>query len=179
MSSHNSNKDIVFSSSSIYLRKLVKDDGKFMYDLMNQQSWLDYIGDKNITNIDAAKAYLLAGPMKDYDTHGFGLYLIVDKVRHEQIGVCGLLKRRYLSGPDIGFAITEKHQHKGFAYQAASLVIDNTSQLTDADSIFATCLQKNSASQNLLRKLGFVYQKVISPPVESASLLLFERVLKR
>lgn len=167
----------LMQNEQIYLRRFIQDDAAFMHNLMNQKAWLGQIGDRNIASIQDAKRYLQQGPIKDYQQHGFGLYLIADRNSDIPLGTCGLLKRSYLSAPDIGFAISQPHAKKGYGFMASLMVLKHAKQQCNINELFATTKQSNQASKGLLTKLGFAQLQLLKVADEDLPLALFHRVL--
>src|SRR5258706_8494910 len=88
----------------LILRQFIANDAGFIFKLLNSPDWLKYIGDRNIKSVQDAEAYLVNGPLKSYETNGYGLSLVSLKENGVAIGACGLLKRDFLDHPDIDFA---------------------------------------------------------------------------
>src|SRR6476659_4648638 len=107
----------------LILRQFTVADAEFILTLLNEPSFLRYIGDKKVRNLDDARQYILNGPVASYERNGFGLYLVEVKDQHTPIGMCGLLKRDELPDPDIGFAFLPAFWKKGFAFEAATAVM--------------------------------------------------------
>lgn len=147
--------DTIASNHRVYLRKVILQDAPFIYDLLNQRDWLQFIGDRNIRSLGDAKNYIQTGPIQAYQRHGFGLYLVAGKNDDKPLGLCGFLKRSYLSAPDLGFAISEHYHRQGFGYSAASLAMSIASKIVNTTTIYATVNKDNVASYALLEKLGF------------------------
>ena len=84
---------------------------------------------------------------------------IFQLISHELIGCCGL---RPHTGPakkeyEIGFHLRPEFWGQGYAWEAASAVIDYAFTVLKADKLFAGHHPGNAASQWLLVKLGFTY----------------------
>src|SRR5689334_6377656 len=79
-------------------------DSAFILELVNQPSWLRFIGDKGVKTQRDALRYIENGPMAMYKRVGFGLYRVELKDDGEPIGICGLIKRDGLNDVDLGFA---------------------------------------------------------------------------
>ena len=94
----------VIETPRLALRRLSTDDADFILELLNEPSFLRYIGDKGVRTREDAGRYILAGPMASYERFGFGLYRVERKDGGEPIGICGLLKRDSLEDVDVGFA---------------------------------------------------------------------------
>src|SRR5215211_8957085 len=113
----------VLETERLFLRQFTVDDAQFVLTLLNEPSFLRYIGDKKVRNIEDARQYVLNGPVASYERNGFGLYLVELKDSHTPIGMCGLIKREELPDPDIGFAFLPEFCNKGFAFEAATAVL--------------------------------------------------------
>ena len=162
----------VFETPRLFLRQLTVDDAEFILTLLNEPSFLRYIGDKKVRNVEDARQYILNGPAASYERNGFGLYAVELKESHTPIGICGLLKREELPDPDIGFALLPDYWNKGFAFEAASAVLEDARQ--KLDRILAITTPHNDASIALLDRLGFDFDRFIRmPDGEELKLFLF------
>ena len=94
----------IAETERLNIRWLTKSDAKFIYQLLNTDSWLKHIGDKDIHSVEDARKYLVDGPISMYKSIGIGLYLVEIKGQNLSIGICGLIKRDSLEHIDIGFA---------------------------------------------------------------------------
>src|SRR3989442_11363593 len=111
---------IVLETDRLVLRRLAVEDAEFIFDLLNQPSFLQFIGDKGVRTIDDARKYILTGPIASYHRFGFGLYLTELKPTQAPIGICGLLKRETLDDVDVGFAFRRQDWRQGYAFESAS-----------------------------------------------------------
>ncbi|MBX2907281.1 MAG: GNAT family N-acetyltransferase [Taibaiella sp.] len=148
----------------------------FIIELLNSPGWLQFIGDRNVRNPDDAKAYLLNGPMKSYVDNGFGALLVKERGSNQPIGMCGLFRRDYLNFPDIGFAFLPQFEGLGYAFEAASAVL-NAASASGYQTIGAILTPDNSRSRQLLDRLGFVSKGLIVPPGSTEELVLMETFL--
>src|SRR5262245_7566545 len=103
----------IIETERLVLRPLAPDDAPFILTLLNEPSFLRYIGDKNVRTVADAEKYILNGPVASYERHGLGLCLVELTESHTPIGMCGLLKRDELPDPDIGFAFLPDFWNKG------------------------------------------------------------------
>ena len=149
------------------------DDAPFILTLLNEPSFLQYIGDKKVRNLDDARQYILNGPVASYERNGFGLNLVELRESHTPIGMCGLLKREELPDPDIGFAFVPAYWSKGFAFEAATAVLSDARERLKLQRILAITSLDNDASIKLLQKLGFRFEKVITLPANQDQVKLF------
>lgn len=149
------------------------DDAPFILTLVNEPSFLRYIGDKQVRTLADARQYILNGPLASYERHGFGLLLVELKESHTAIGMCGLLKREELPDPDIGFAFLPAFWNKGFAFEAASAVLKDGRERLGVERILAITSLDNEASIKLLQRLGFNFDKVVRLSADGEQVKLF------
>jgi RimJ/RimL family protein N-acetyltransferase len=157
----------------LLLRRLNVDDAPFILTLLNEPSFIRYIGDKSVRDLEGAQQYILNGPVASYDRHGFGLNLVELKESHTPIGICGLLKREELPDPDIGFALVPDFWNKGLAFEAATAVLQDARERLSLERILAITSLDNEASINLLQRLGFKFERVIQLTAGGEQVRLF------
>ncbi|BCB03673.1 GNAT family N-acetyltransferase [Bacillus sp. KH172YL63] len=153
----------IAETERLMLRWVETDDAGFILTLLNEPGWLKYIGDKGIRTLEDAEKYILNGPKAMYQREGFGLFLVERKVDYVPIGLCGLIKRDGLEDVDIGFAFLEARQSQGFAYEAALAVI-SFSKDKGLNRLVAITTKDNTASSNLLEKLGMKHEGYVVLP---------------
>lgn len=107
---------------------------------------------------------------------GYGMLLVKLK-DGSPIGTCGLLKREYLDDYDIGFAFLPNFRRKGYAYEAASAMIDYGKESLGLKRIAAFVLKGNLKSVLLLKKLGMKYERMLKIPNDDAEIELYGKVL--
>ncbi|HEU4710044.1 MAG TPA: GNAT family N-acetyltransferase [Pyrinomonadaceae bacterium] len=168
---------IVLETERLILRRLTVDDAPFILTLLNDPSFLRYIGDKNVRNLDDARNYILTGPVASYEKHGFGLYLVELKDSQAPIGLCGIIRREELPAPDIGFALLPEFWNKGLAFEAATAVLDYARDQLVLRRILAITSLDNEASINLLQRLGLSFHRIMRLSAEREQVRLFTREL--
>jgi RimJ/RimL family protein N-acetyltransferase len=151
----------ILETTRLILRHMSADDAAFMLILLNDPSWLRYIGDRGVRNLDDARHYILNGAVENYARLGFGFYLAELKESGTAIGMCGLAKRDYLDYADIGFALMPQYCGKGYAIEAAAAVVDYAKQDLGLSRLLATTRVDNLSSIKLLEKIGMHFEKMI------------------
>lgn len=152
---------LVLETERLLLRPFTFDDAPFVLTLLNEPSFIHFIGDKKVRTLEDARQYLRTGPMACYEQNDFGLMLVEVKDSHTPIGMCGLLKRQELAHPDIGFAYVPDYWGQGFAFEAATAVLKDAGERLSQSQILAIVNPDNVASIKLLERLGlrFVREK--------------------
>jgi len=148
---------IVLETERLVLRRLTLNDAPFIVDLLNEPSFLRFIGDRGVRNIQDARHYLLKGPITSYEKHGFGLNLVFLRDSGDSIGICGLLKRDTLPDVDVGFAFLPTHWRKGYAAESASAILTHGRRAFGLKRIVAITSPDNVASIGVLEKIGLKF----------------------
>ena len=149
----------ILETRRLTLRLIAAEDAAFILKLLNEPSFLRFIGDRGVQNLDDARAYIANGPAASYARHGFGLWLAQLRDDGTPIGLCGLLKRDTLDDVDIGFALLPAYWGKGLAYEAAAAVMDYGQRTLGIPRIVAIVSPDNVASIRLLEKIGLVFDR--------------------
>lgn len=152
---------IVLETERLILRRFRLTDAEFILRLVNDASFLRYIGDKGVRTIADARAYLLDGPIASYERVGFGLYLTIRKTDGAPIGMCGLLRRDTLPDVDIGFAFLAEHRSQGFALESSRAVVEYSRTALGLSRLVAVTSPDNHASIRLLERLGLRFERMV------------------
>jgi RimJ/RimL family protein N-acetyltransferase len=163
----------VLETDRLILRWLSTDDAEFILELLNEPSFLRFIGDKGVRTPEDACDYILNGPVDMYNRLGFGLYLIELKDGGVPIGICGLIKRDTLEDVDIGFAFLPRFWAKGYAFESASAVMAYGKSAFGLNRIVAVTTPDNHSSIKVLEKLGFKFEQMVRLSVGAPEINLF------
>lgn len=152
---------------------MTADDAGFILKLVNEPSFLRFIGDKGVRNEADAVNYIQTGPVSSYERFGFGLYLVELKEDGIPIGMCGLVKRDSLPDVDVGFAFLPAFWSKGYAFEAATAVKAYGKDVLGIDRLLAITNPDNESSIRLLEKIGLKFERMIRMSEDSSELKLF------
>ena len=163
----------VLETERLSLRWLATDDAAFILGLLNEPSWLQFIGDRGVRTVDDARNYILNGPVEMYARLGFGLYMVELKEDSSPMGLCGLIKRDFLEDVDVGFAFLPRYWGQGYAYEAAAAVLAYGQEVVGLKRIVAITALDNHRSARLLEKLGLRFERLVGYPGEDQAVRLF------
>ena len=182
----------ILETKRVVLREIVEDDAAFALDLLNQPSFIKYIGDRGVRSLAEAREFIVTRYRPSYLEHGFGLYVVelktefaapsdsgtltnvrVSALPGAPIGICGFVKRDTLPDPDIGFAFLPQHCQQGYAYEAAAAVMLYGRDVLQLKRILAITTQDNESSGRLLEKIGFEFVRLVKMPHDEDELKLF------
>ena len=152
---------IVLQTERLTLRWLCADDAAFVLELLNEPSWLRFIGDKGVRTLQDARDYIEKGPVAMVSQHGFGLHLTELTDGKVPIGICGLIKRDSLPDVDLGFALLPAYWGRGYAHEAAQATLRWGIHERGLRRIVAITSPDNERSIKLLEKLGFVFEQTV------------------
>ena len=134
------------------------DDADFVLELLNDPGWIANIGDRGVRTVDDARAYIA-------DRFSKSLWLVVrDAETGERLGMCGLVDRDGLDHHDIGYAYLARHSGKGYATEAARVVLAHAREVLGHETILAITAPGNTPSQRVLEKIGLRFVQMINLP---------------
>jgi RimJ/RimL family protein N-acetyltransferase len=153
-----------------------------MLRLLNEPSFLANIGDRGVRTLDDARRYLAERLIASYETHGYGLWIVEPRApsraesgaeagARQILGICGLVRRDTLPGPDLGFAFLPEFWSQGFARESAAAVRDHAFAALGLTRLLAIVNPANAPSIRLLESLGF--RRAPADETEPGATLLF------
>jgi len=144
-------------TARLKLREFSADDAAFVLRLLNEPSFIEFIGDRGVRTLTDAERYLRNGPMASYRHHGHGLLRVSLKDGDIPVGMCGLVKRDTLPAPDIGFALLPDFWGRGYVTEAAEAVLEHGQKTLGIRAILGITTPGNVRSIAVLQKLGLSF----------------------
>lgn len=167
----------ILETSRLVLREFTHGDDAFLLRLLNEPSWLRFIGDRGVRTLEDARRYVDDGPRASQARNGFALWCVVPKGTGEPMGMCGLVRRDALPGPDVGFAFLPEAWGKGFAVESAAAVLARARDVLGIRRVLAITDPDNAASIRVLERIGMVREGSVRMPGEELDLALYARDL--
>jgi RimJ/RimL family protein N-acetyltransferase len=168
---------IVLETERLVLRRLTADDAAFILELLNEPSFLRFIGDRGVRSLDDARRYIETGPMAMYAEHGFGMFLTELKEDAVPIGICGLMKREALPDVDVGFAFLPRFWSRGYALESATAVVELGRRAFGLKRITGITKPDNRSSIKVLERLGLTFEKLVKLSAAGEDTALYAREL--
>ena len=155
----------ILDTERLILRTITADDAAFYYELVNDPTWLEHIGDKGIRSVEQARAAIIDGPCVMQARLGHSLYVMERRSDGRPLGLCGLIKRDSLPDVDIGYAIRPAYFGQGYTYEAAATVVAYARGQMGMKRLLGITSPANTSSIKLLEKLGmgFVEFQMLPP----------------
>ena len=168
---------VILETPRLFLREFTHGDDAFVLRLLNEPSWLRFIGDRGVRTLEDACRYLDDGPFRSYATNGFGLWCVEPRESGAPLGMCGLIRRDTLPDVDVGFAFLPEAWGRGYAMEAASAVLAHARDALGLRRVLAITDPENAASIRVLERIGMQREGTVRMPGETLDLLLFARDL--
>ena len=165
--------DIVLETERLSLRRLNEGDAPFLLELLNDASFLRFIGDRGVRTLDDARSYVRTGPVASYERLGFGLWLTALRSDEAPVGICGLLKRDTLDDVDIGFAFLPAFWSRGYALEAVTAVLSHARDVLGVERVVAVVNSDNASSRRLLMKVGLKFERLVQLAPDAPHIELF------
>jgi RimJ/RimL family protein N-acetyltransferase len=162
----------VLGTERLELHEFTPDDAEFVLRMVNEPSFLRYIGDRGVRTLEDARRYIADGPVAGYARDGHGLMRVVRKADGAGVGMCGVLKRDTLPEPDIGFAFFPEYWSQGYALESARAVMGHARGTLRLGRIVAITTKDNEPSMRLLGRLGFRFDRMIAFNAEELRLFV-------
>jgi len=147
---------MLLQTQRLNLREFQLSDAAFVLRILNEPSFLKFIGDRKVRTIDDARLYISNRFIASYEKNGYGLYMVEVK-EGSPIGMCGLVKRDPVEDPDVGFAFVPEAWQRGYGYEAASAVIEYARNTLQLKRVLGITIPENTASIKTLEKTGLKF----------------------
>lgn len=146
-------------TARLVIRRFRLADGAFIVQLVNQPSWLQWIGNRNVHTLNDAETYLSSGPLSMYERYGVGLCGV--ELAGKLIGMAGLIKRSPEAEIDLGYAFLPEYWGQGYATEVAQALLNYAINTLKLPRIIATTQLENQQSIKVLERIGMQFEGVI------------------
>ncbi|MCR5546972.1 MAG: GNAT family N-acetyltransferase [Lachnospiraceae bacterium] len=159
----------IMETERTIIRELCMDDMDDLFKLYEGEHMTDYM--EPLYEREEEESYEANYIEKVYGFYDYGMWLVFHKETKELIGRAGVESRGgiehssrredddYRNDPEtveLGYAIKEEYQNKGYATEVCSAIIRYTFDTLGMKRIYAQVDEKNIPSVKLLKKLNFV-----------------------
>ncbi|MBW4687918.1 MAG: GNAT family N-acetyltransferase [Komarekiella atlantica HA4396-MV6] len=112
---------------------------------------------------DEATRLFILNNLNHWQQYGFGLWVFRDKVNHQFVGRAGLRNTDVegMSEIELAYALMTKFWGKGLATEMGEKILKVSFEVLNLHEIVCFTLTTNKASQRVMEKLGFQYERDI------------------
>lgn len=143
------------------LRRLTLEDADLMLAVWNDPAFHKYVGDRGIRTIEQAQEAMAGGALLLYEKYGYGPFRVALRENDQPIGICGLFRREKVEDPDIGWSVLPDYSGRGYAFEAATAVLEYAFGQLGLSYIVAFVSAENTPSLGLAEKLGLRYERMV------------------
>jgi RimJ/RimL family protein N-acetyltransferase len=136
------------------IRPLAPGDGAFIYELLNTEGWLRFIGNRHLGSSQDAERYIV-GMLNRKDIF-YNVFSLLPT--GQPIGIVTLRLRDGHPHPDLGFAILPAHERRGYTLEASRHYLEALAPHYAGRQIGGIVMPANLGSIRLLERLGFGFQ---------------------
>lgn len=138
-----------------------------MFDLNSNPLVQKYTGDSLVTTKEQAEEILHNIVLKDYKIYGYGRFAVIYKPDQKLIGFTGIKYLPEANGEsDLGYRFLPEYWGKGIATESSKMSLKFAFNKLKLKQIFGFVELENSASKNVLLKVGFKLDKIDFYPGE-------------
>jgi len=116
-----------------------------------------YTGDGGVISKEETAHRIRTHVLGDYEKHGFGRWIVMNKEDNCIIGFAGLKYMPDMDVVDLGYRFAQKYWRRGIATEASIAALAFGFGELELEKIVAYILPENIGSQKVLEKLGFTY----------------------
>lgn len=148
----------MFETARLKFREFVNDDLPLLIEQRSDPDVYRYLG-----GIERQNPKELAKRIEFYktcyETHGFGMCAMLSKETGEMIGSAGIQPLEDTGEIEVGYSLIKTEWGKGLGTEAARGWLDHGFNTAGLNRIVAVAHQENTASQNIMKKVGMRYEK--------------------
>lgn len=152
---------IILETERLALRTWSLEDAEVGFNrIWSDPEVMRYIGTgQPNADVEQSRAWL-ARMIAHQQQHGFCFWAVVEKESNQLIGTCGLAHQRDGGLPiEFGYSLARAYWGRGYATEAAGACLRYVFEHLPLPELIARFDSRNVASQRVLEKIGFVYQK--------------------
>lgn len=145
----------ITETARLKIREITVDDVMRLYELYRDERvtrYMEPLFEEPQEEIAYTKEYI----KNIYGFYGYGMWVIEEKKSGQVVGRAGLEYKEGFEGLELGFMLGVDYQHRGYAYEACSAILDYGVQVLGQSYYRAVVHEKNEPSQQLCKRLGFV-----------------------
>lgn len=151
----------ILETNRLRVRESTVEDVEEFYRIYRAPSITYYMEDL-FQNHEEERAYMEEYIRQMYGFYGFGLWTVLLKGQEKIIGRAGLSIREGYDLPELGFVIDADYQKQGYGYEICGAILAYAKEELGFEKVQALVKEKNSASRQLLKKLGFHEEKEVT-----------------
>lgn len=151
---------IILETERLRLRTWSVDDAGAGFRIWGDPEVMRYVGTgQPNASVEETRAWL-ERMIAHQQRHGFCFWAVVDKKTGQLLGSCGMGYQRDGGLPiEFGYTLARSHWGRGLTTEAAAACLRYAFEELRLPELSASVDSRNIASQRVLEKIGFTYQR--------------------
>jgi ribosomal-protein-alanine N-acetyltransferase len=145
----------MIETERLVLRRFAPGDLDELARLRADPLVMRYIGEQSREKVEQRLQYYIAL----YESHGFGMWAVIDKATQAMIGWCGLIFLDKTPEVEVGYGVARSYWGRGLMTEAARAALRFGFERAGLERIVAVAMPDNTASRRVMEKLGMRYEK--------------------
>lgn len=145
----------MIETERLVLRPFTTEDLDELAGIRADPEVMRYIGDQSRERVEQRLHYYISL----YESHGFGMWAVIDKETGVMIGWCGLIFLDETPEVEVGYGVARPYWGRGLMTEAARASLRYGFERAGLDRIVAVAMPENRASRRIMEKLGMHYEK--------------------
>jgi [ribosomal protein S5]-alanine N-acetyltransferase len=141
------------TTERLLLRPFVRADASALYRVLRDPALHRYFPRTDPPS-RVGVALLISRQLAHWQEHGCGWWAVLDRVRQELIGWCGLEYLPEFGETEVAYLLSQAHSGRGLATEAARAAVTFGFDTLKLPRIIAITHVANAASQRVVAKLG-------------------------
>jgi len=147
---------VLIETDRLQMREFRLDDVDAVYAFSTCPDVTQYTGDAGTVHTrQDAERLIKEVWLAEYEKYGYARYALVHKADQRVIGFCGIKFEPDLGFPDLGYRMLPEYWGKGLGTEAVVAILEYARDVLGLKNIVAEVVDDNTASSNLLIKVGF------------------------
>lgn len=150
----------IVETERLVLREAVEEDAEAFHAFNSDPRVMGPTGEPPWGSVTEARQRLREYP--DYRKHGYGRWAVVYKPHRCVVGFCGLKYLDELDEVDLGYRLAFGYWGRGIATESSLAVLKHGFEVLGLQRIVGLVLPVNTASINVLRKVGMSRESTVT-----------------
>jgi ribosomal-protein-alanine N-acetyltransferase len=148
---------ILFETERLFVRRYTDEDFEIFFRMSGDEELMQYI--RPAQSREECLEFFTKNNAAYAERPQLGRWALLSKENKETVGSFGVLPLPNTEEIQLGYVLLKEHWGKGYAAEAVQGAIRYCFEKLQLDSIVAVTEVPNTASQKVLLRNGFVYEK--------------------
>ena len=151
---------IILETERLVVRTWTSADAEEGFRIWSDEEVMRYVGTGQPKETIEEVSAWIDRMAAHHELHGFGFWAVVEKDSGQLVGSCGMGYQRDGGLPiEFGYTLARSRWGRGYATEAASACLRYAFETLGFTELVASVDALNVASQRVLEKIGFSYQR--------------------